>query len=130
MLLGICSGPKLYQAARRWGVESAAQALAVDSVKGDTGKQVVAPPYCNIGKPAAEGPNQCLSTDLLDLWLHAPVSWGILNNMSILELSSMMPSAIGAALESRSHISHLVESMGVSQTHARCRTLSSRSIMH
>ena len=74
--LEIRSGPKLYQAARRRGVEGVTQALAKDAVAGDTGRQVLAPPFRSTGKVAAEGPNQRLTTDLLDLSLNARTESG------------------------------------------------------
>ena len=74
--LEIRSGPKLYQAARRRGVEGVTQALAKDAVAGDTGRAVLATPFRSTGKVAAEGPNQRLTTDLLDLSLNTRTESG------------------------------------------------------
>ena len=74
--LEIRSGPKLYQAARRRGLEGVTQALAKDAVAGDTGRQVIAPPFRSTGKVAAEGANQRLTTDVLDLSLNTRTESG------------------------------------------------------
>jgi len=74
--LEISSGPKLYQAARRRGVEGVTQALAKEVVAGDTGRQVLAPPFRSTGKVAAEGANQRLTTDVLDLSLNTRTESG------------------------------------------------------
>ena len=74
--LEIRSGPKLYQAARRRGVEGVTQALAKEVVAGDTGRQVLAPPFRSTGRVAAEGANQRLTTDVLDLSLNTRTESG------------------------------------------------------
>ena len=74
--LEIRSGPKLYQAARRRGIEGVTTAIAQEVVAGDTGRQVLAPPFRSTGKVAAEGPNQRLTTDILDLSLNARTESG------------------------------------------------------
>ena len=74
--LEIRSGPKLYQAARRRGVEGVTHALAKDAVAGDTGRQVLLTPFRSTGKVAAEGANQRLTTDVLDLSLNTRTESG------------------------------------------------------
>ena len=64
--LGIRGGDKLYKAARRRGLEGVTTKLAQEAVKGDVGRQVLAPPPRSTGKSAAEEANQRLQPDLID----------------------------------------------------------------
>ena len=65
--LEIRSGRKLYQAAKRCGLEGVTHALGKEVVDPDTGRQVLAPPDRSTGESAAKGPNRRLQTDVLDL---------------------------------------------------------------
>ena len=74
--LGIRGGDKLYKAARRRGLEGVTTKLAQEAVKGDVGRQVLAPPSRSTGKSAAEGANQRLQADLIDFSNNARVESG------------------------------------------------------
>ena len=74
--LGIRGGDKLYKAARRRGLEGVTTKLAAEAVKGDVGRQVLAPPPRSTGKSAAEGANQRLQADLIDISNNARVESG------------------------------------------------------
>ena len=74
--LGIRGGDKLYKAARRRGLEGVTTKLAAEAMKGDVGRQVLAPPPRSTGKSAAEGANQRLQADLIDFSNNARVESG------------------------------------------------------
>jgi hypothetical protein len=74
--LEIRSGPKLYQAAKRRGVGDVTQALAAEAVRGDVARQVLAAPFRSTGKSAAEGPNERLQVDLMDMSQNARTESG------------------------------------------------------
>ena len=74
--LNVRGAGKLYQLARRRGIQGATTALAKEAVSGDVGRQVQAPPPRSTGKSAAEGPNQRLQADLLDFSKNARAESG------------------------------------------------------